>query len=165
MTAMAFFTGIDGLDTWNWSGTGSHQVVAISHVEKRGVGDTETTIVGYHDVMVAREFSLKAEDREETFKRYDVLHVVGIDQEAGVVRFQKIRPGEKNNGADAQFATFGMPREVAAAAAGQVRAGGRHHRRAGAGQAVRVHPAARGSERTTCRGGAVRKSVADRCAG
>lgn len=109
MTAMAFFTGIDGLDTWNWSGTGSHHVVALSHAEKHKVGDTETTTIEYHDVMVARAFSLKADDRDESFKRYDVLHVLGIDQQG--VRFQKIRPAEKNNGVDGQFPIFGMPRE------------------------------------------------------
>ncbi len=104
ITAMAFFTGIDGIDCWNWSGTLSHHTPSLSHKEK-GVTVCD-------DVMIGREFAVRAEDgAEESLRRYDVLHVLGID-EKNTVRLQKIRPGAKNDGADAQFPVFTAPRDM-----------------------------------------------------
>ena len=43
MTAMAFFTGIDGLDCWNWSGTGNHHVASFNN---KAFGDGQDFNVG-----------------------------------------------------------------------------------------------------------------------
>ena len=103
MIAMAFFTGIDGFDTWNWSGTGSHQAVSL---RRRGV-DKDSL-----DVMIGKPFSAKAENGvEESFKRYDVIHLLAVDNTAGSVRFQKIRPKGKNFGYDPQYPVFVMAQD------------------------------------------------------
>lgn len=114
--AMAFFTGIDGLDSWNWSGTGSHHTVSLCHREKRKVqsaeGEKQVAEWVYHDVMVGRPFARNAEDgTEESLARYDVLHVTAVEDQSGTVRFQKIRPGRKNHGVGDGYPRFVMPRE------------------------------------------------------
>ncbi|MBU0606703.1 MAG: hypothetical protein KKI08_02400 [Armatimonadetes bacterium] len=75
MTTLALFTGIDGVDQWNWSGTGNHHVPPELKPEA--------------DVMVAAPFTLKPEGQggaERHFVRYDVLHIVSAAD--GIVRFR-----------------------------------------------------------------------------
>lgn len=118
MTAMAFFTGIDGFDLWNWSGTGSHHTVALATPVRRTAAgpdgkNRQVTEMEYHDVMVGREFKAKGEDgAEETFRRYDVLHVLSLDAAAGTVRFQKVRPGGENHGVAPKYPAFTMPEKT-----------------------------------------------------
>ena len=90
MIAMGFFTGFDGFDTWNWSGTGNHHVPALSHRDRKG-GKTV-----YHDVTVKDAFEAKPEGAGPAvaFRRYDALHVLSVDAKTRVVRFQRI---EKKN--------------------------------------------------------------------
>lgn len=113
MFALGFFTGFDGLDLWNWSGTGSHHVPVLASTVRREVEGPDgkkrqVTETQYHDVMVAREFRAKAENgAEETFRRYDVLHILSV--EGGTARFQKIRPGAENHGVGPKFPFFTMP--------------------------------------------------------
>ncbi|MFC1596504.1 hypothetical protein ACFL5Q_00970 [Planctomycetota bacterium] len=110
MIAMAFFTGIDGVDTWNWSGTGNHHVPPPLAQNKNGQ-DYFTTGA---DVMLKDGFQLLPENvppqgKPEAFKRYDVLHVLSVDETAGVARFQKIRHGAKNHGVTDDQPVFAMP--------------------------------------------------------
>ena len=111
MIAMAFFTGIDGFDTWNWSGTGSHHVPPALLSGKKKDKDYFSSGA---DVMLAKGFRLAAEGTAEetekdTFKRYDVLHVLELDEAAETVRFQKIRHRAKNHGVAEEFPTYQMP--------------------------------------------------------
>ncbi|MFQ6098139.1 MAG: hypothetical protein ACE5O2_10475, partial [Armatimonadota bacterium] len=69
MIAFCFFTGCDGFDLWNWSGTGSHQVPPALEPDA--------------DVMVGKPFALRPEgagpDAPPTrFVRYDVLRVKSV---------------------------------------------------------------------------------------
>ncbi len=97
MIALGFFTGFDGFVTWNWSGTGNHHVPA--DLRKK---DKDGKWV-YSDVMVKDEFMCKAEDEQfplRLFNRYDVLHIVDIDSETDMVRFQlvdKAHPDKNEN--------------------------------------------------------------------
>ncbi|NOY79455.1 MAG: hypothetical protein GXP31_00470 [Kiritimatiellaeota bacterium] len=81
MTTLAFFTGIDGIVQWNWSGTGNH------HRPPPLKPDT--------DVMVGRPFRARPENAAgpappaREFRRYDVLHILGPGPD-GSVRFQRI---------------------------------------------------------------------------
>jgi len=115
MIAMGFFTGFDGFDTWNWSGTGSHHTVSLASPVRRTVEGPDgkkkqVTELECHDVMVGREFKAKAEDgSEETFRRYDAIHVLSLDAAAGTARFQKIRPRAENHGVAPKFPSFTMP--------------------------------------------------------
>ena len=113
MIAMGFFTGFDGFDTWNWSGTGSHHTVALGAtvketVERDGKRRQVTEWRG-HDVMVGRAFrATDASGREEFFGRYTVLHVLSRDAAARSIRFQRIRPGAKNHGVTDDQPVFAM---------------------------------------------------------
>jgi len=81
MTAMAFFTGIDGFDLWNWSGTGNHHVVTF---DKKAFGSEK-------DFVVGKPFTVISNDgRRTTLRRYDAVHVHAVDEAAKTVRFQVI---------------------------------------------------------------------------
>jgi hypothetical protein len=74
MVAMAFFTGIDGVTLWNWSGTTNPHVV-----------DPAACM----DYSVKDDFQAVAESGEvRTIQRYDSIHVLEIV--ADVARFQVI---------------------------------------------------------------------------
>jgi hypothetical protein len=105
MTAMAFFTGIDGFDTWNWSGTGNH------HQSPVLVGKDKDYFASGADVMLRDGFDLAPEGggKPEAFRRYDVLHVTAADKDTGMVRFQKILKNTKGYGIDDRHPTFSMP--------------------------------------------------------
>jgi len=111
MTAMAFFTGVDGLVLWNWSGTSSHHQPALrtrlrktKEVEGKKKAVYEWRL---HDVMVGKPFATKVPDKEdEQFKRYDALHVLTYDEDAASVSFQKIRPLEKDMGVSDEHPAF-----------------------------------------------------------
>lgn len=78
MSAMVFFTGIDGFDSWDW----------IAQPRYAGVPDpAEDT-----ELMVGRAFTCAAEGGrgDHLFQRYDVVHVVGYDPATGATRFQGI---------------------------------------------------------------------------
>jgi len=110
MIAMAFFAGIDGFDTWNWSGTGNHHVPPALAQNKNG----EDYFSSGADVMLRDGFqrspeNARPEGKPEAFKRYDVLHVLGVDETAGVARFQKIRHGAKDHGVSEDQPVFVMP--------------------------------------------------------
>lgn len=112
MIAMGFFTGFDGFDNWNWSGTDNHHIVTF-HKE---VKNTENILASknnsrrkYKDVMVGRYFQMKDENNvEENFYRYDLLHIVSVDDAYNTVRFQKIRPSAKNLGIGEQYPYYEM---------------------------------------------------------
>lgn len=93
MIAIAFFTGIDGFDTWNWSGTGNHHRPSPSHVEPK----TRKRVL--HDVTVKDTFEATADGAAQptAFRRYDALHILSVDDETGLVRFQRIE--KENHGA------------------------------------------------------------------
>jgi len=106
MTAMAFFTGIDGFDSWNWSGTGNHHAPPVL------LGKDKDYFTSGADVMLKDGFELPPEGegtKPETFQRYDVLHVTAADPETGLVRFQKIRKDVKGYGIGDDQPTFAMP--------------------------------------------------------
>jgi len=108
LTALAFFTGIDGFDSWNWSGTGSHHSVALRHrANPQAAGEP---VWVYHDVMVGRGFTRQADDGTPTaFQRYDVLHVTAVDDANATVRFQRIQPKRKGYGVGPDCPCFTMP--------------------------------------------------------
>jgi hypothetical protein len=111
MIAMTFFTGVDGLDCWNWSGTGSHHTVALRHRERpKAQATPQAGEWVFHDVMVGRDFARQADHgTPESFRRYDVLHVTAVDEPSGAVRFQKVRPKAKNCGVGDGYPRFVMP--------------------------------------------------------
>lgn len=80
MIAMAFFTGVDGITLWGWSGTNNPHVVNV--VEDR-------------DYTVGLAFALVPEDtatwgsKTTEFSRYDAVHVLHVDAN-GIARFQHI---------------------------------------------------------------------------
>jgi len=75
MCGLAFFCGIAGLDTWNWSGTGNHHYPDLRPEQ---------------DVMVNEAFRATAAGAAAAteFARYDMLHIVGAEE--GRIRFQKV---------------------------------------------------------------------------
>lgn len=74
MVAMAFFTGIDGLTLWNWSGTTNPHIVDPAACS---------------DYSVGRDFEAVAESgASRTIRRYDAIHILEIV--AAVARFQVI---------------------------------------------------------------------------
>ena len=86
MTAMSFFTGVDGIVNWNWSGTGDHH---------RTEGDIKAT----NTVQVGRTFEAIPEDLQRwparSMQRYDALYIrnvgEGVDNDA--VRYQFVDQG------------------------------------------------------------------------
>ncbi|MDQ1318631.1 MAG: hypothetical protein QG588_2293 [Candidatus Poribacteria bacterium] len=107
MIAMGFFTGFDGFDTWNWSGTGSHHAVPPLKTQR------DDKLV-YNDVMVKDSFQYIPEGADQnakpfSFKRYDVLHVLDVDEKAETVRFQII---EKDNQSGEYGITSDKPKYV-----------------------------------------------------
>ena len=112
MIAMAFFTGIDGFDTWNWSGTGNHHVPP-SLIPKKGDKDYFSSGV---DVMLKDDFEWLPQGaatgaKPERFRRYDVVHVLDADETSASARFQKIRRRAKNHGVTDDQPVFVMPIE------------------------------------------------------
>jgi len=98
MMTLAFFTGLDGLDQWNWSGTGNHQAPPPL---KEGA-----------DVMVGQPFTCKAEGeggQERAFARYDVLHVVGVVE--GVVRFRWLNKSDAKGSTADTAPVYAMKQE------------------------------------------------------
>ena len=87
MTALGFFTGFDGFDTWNWSGTGNHH--RPPPLERDA------------DVMVKEAFECRPEgvgaDAPGTrFARYDILRV--LSDAHGQVRFQRVDKAARDAG-------------------------------------------------------------------
>lgn len=78
MHAMAFFTGIDGIDQWDW----------FSDPRFAGVPDPALD----NHLMVGSPFTCAPEGggTAQAFARYDVLHVLDGDQATGETRFQLI---------------------------------------------------------------------------
>ena len=114
MIAMAFFTGIDGFDTWNWSGTGNHHVPPP--LTKKAPGQGEDYFSSGADVMLKDQIELTPENapagvQSELLKRYDVLHVLGVDEAKNIVRFQKIRHSAENRGVTNDQPVFALPIE------------------------------------------------------
>jgi len=113
MIAMALFTGIDGFDTWNWSGTGNHHTTpALAAGQERKAGGDYFSSGA--DVMLKNSFDLQAEgaatdDQPYRFRRYDVVHVIGLDEQRDLVRFQKIKPTAKDRGLGDAHLTYAMP--------------------------------------------------------
>ena len=114
MTAMAFFTGIDGFVCWNWSGTGNHDRPCVRHLEKNDSpkpGEPTDHWV-FNDVMFGEDFQIKAEGgQEEKFKRYDVAYILDVSS-ANIARFQKVRLDTPSiRGVDPRYPVFTLPEE------------------------------------------------------
>jgi hypothetical protein len=111
MTAMGFFTGFDGFDTWNWSGTGNHHRPSLRHRERvrdPKPGEPKQRRV-LHDVMFGRDIELTAEDgRKERFRRYDVAMILDVS-DAGIARLQKVRKDTKAREHDPRHPVFALP--------------------------------------------------------
>jgi hypothetical protein len=112
MIAMAFFTGIDGFDSWNWSGTGNHHLPpSLTHRDNR-----RDYFASGADVMIKDTFGLLPENAPpaatpERFRRYDVLHMLSIDEAKQTARFQKIRRGAQDYGVADDQPVYAMPIE------------------------------------------------------
>ena len=66
------------------------------------------------DVMLKDDLELLPENaaagsKRERLKRYEVVHVIGIDETDDVVRFQKIRHGAKHHGITDDQPVFALP--------------------------------------------------------
>lgn len=72
MTTLCFFTGCDGLVSWNWSGTGSHQIVKLE----------ADAYVMLRDECAVGELVLR---------RYDVIKIAEVAED-GTVSFQCVDP-------------------------------------------------------------------------
>ena len=107
MTVMGFFTGVDGFDSWNWSGTDSHHLPPdFFRKDKEG----RIFVVG-KDLMIGKGSEVVAVGAGPTIslKRYDIVHVVAVDMVAKTVRFQLIRSGKKDCGVGEAFPFYEMP--------------------------------------------------------
>lgn len=87
-TLLCLMSGTDGFDLWNWSGTGSHHT-------PRPFRTRENNEWRYNDIGLKDSFTARAGGAPEgqapmQFNRYDFIHVVGVDDATGLVRFQKI---------------------------------------------------------------------------
>lgn len=108
MHAMGFFTGFDGFDAWNWSGNSNHHRPTIDPVHRDG-DRPDTRMIGVKpaDVMLGKAFTLTGSDnKQETFQRYDVLHLLEYDRPSHEISFQKIRHGKKNHGWHKDYPVF-----------------------------------------------------------
>lgn len=95
MTTMCFFTGVDGAVLWNWSEFDNHHIAPPLIVKRN---DKE---VG-NDVMLKDGVSVKAEGAKDeaaafNFTRYDMLHILDVNKETGMVRFQQIATPNPTN--------------------------------------------------------------------
>lgn len=117
MTAMAFFTGIDGFDCWNWSGTSSHhhpvdllRLATEAKSSKSGFDPVDVILGSPLDLICdSRESGagkLTANDKMEHVQRYDVIHITDVDIDEKTLQFQKIRPSETSFGLGPDFPTF-----------------------------------------------------------
>jgi len=111
MTAMCFFTGCDGFDSWNWSGTGSHHTVDLDSDAEAMAADPYGSGA---DIMVGEAFECEPEGGGEALElaRYDVLHLVE-EEEEGVSRFQLIDKGNQgeNYGVGPGHPVYAMPKD------------------------------------------------------
>lgn len=87
-TFFCLMSGTDGFDLWNWSGTGNHHRPRPFKYQEKGEWK-------FSDIEVKDAFSCYAENAPAEaapmqFGRYDFIHVVGVEDATGVVRFQKI---------------------------------------------------------------------------
>jgi hypothetical protein len=103
MHAMLFFTGCDGFDLWNWSGTGNHHRPAL--FRDNSVKNPETGAVEkkreYLDVMVGKPFACVSDSgSKHEFQRYDALHIISVDDlgEAAFYQIDKNAPGNAKAG-------------------------------------------------------------------
>lgn len=94
MFALAFFTGFDGFVLWNWSGTGNHHILPPLRTK-----DNEGKWI-YHDVMVKEGFECipQGNSKPHVFNRYDVLHILNVDDESGLAQFQLIEKNSRDYG-------------------------------------------------------------------
>lgn len=87
-TFFCLMSGADGFDLWNWSGTGSHHLPRpFSYKEKDEVKYSD---IGVKDSFACRAVGVAADQPAMQFARYDFIHVVGVDEATGIVRFQKV---------------------------------------------------------------------------
>ncbi len=120
MFAMGFFTGFDGFDCWNWSGNESphraHSLDAEWFAKARARWENEN--FNALDEMLDKELELRPDGAApgtppQTLRRYDVIHILSVDESADTVRFQKVRPEvgpRKHWGVTDQFPTFVISR-------------------------------------------------------
>jgi hypothetical protein len=105
-----FFTGVDGFNAWNWSGTESLNTVALRR--KGEAGATGDPGWEYLDVVVGSAFDAMSDSgASQHFSRYDALHVLGLDDKTHEIRFQRILPTERDLGLGPQSAVYSAASE------------------------------------------------------
>ncbi|MCF6174741.1 MAG: hypothetical protein L3J71_03130 [Victivallaceae bacterium] len=84
MITMAFFSGVDGIVCWSWSGVGSHHEKPILNSKRKFAKNSYC--------MVKDDFTVKAADSgaEIILKRYDVIKLLAFNQATGEVTFKKV---------------------------------------------------------------------------
>ena len=100
-TFLSMMSGIDGIDLWNWSGTGNHQI--------------PRSITPGADIQVGETFFQLAEGSEgkkTRFNRYDIVHIASLDNSNGEVRFGRIDPNETGQDAGRKQQTLYKMRVV-----------------------------------------------------
>ena len=103
-TAMAFFAGCDGLVLWNSSASGAnhHQVPALTDgwlraVQRTSVGDKSdprTLMLGSGFALRSR--GARANTKKIVFRRYDVIHIVGVNQRQKITQFKKVNTANRS---------------------------------------------------------------------
>ncbi|MBN1673631.1 MAG: hypothetical protein JXR37_21470 [Kiritimatiellae bacterium] len=111
----SLFLGNDGVVLWNWSGTGNHHRPRPLVRAKASTAHGATGAEQWPEIMVGREFSLRARgaSRPTLFKRYDVVAVTEID-ERGQVSFQRFATAGGNpnrHKRDPEQPVFTMPKD------------------------------------------------------
>jgi hypothetical protein len=101
MIAMAFFTGIDGFDTWNGGRNSNSRVYTptlLDTVKKKDAAGKRVYRKVAADRMVKDAFTAKSEDgKSKSFERYDAIRVLSVDEETGMARFQELIKWDKKS--------------------------------------------------------------------
>ncbi len=81
MVAMAFFSGVDGIVCWSWSGTGTHHRNPVA---------TKKRYFKSNYVMFKNDFTAKTAKggKPIEFKRFDVVKILNIDEKSKTATIQ-----------------------------------------------------------------------------
>lgn len=92
MFAMAFFTGIDGVVQWNWAERWNHHEPPVLESLGSDAYMPRTLMVGspFSAPLSGRPRRRLPARRRETFERYELLHLLDVDTETGLARFQRL---------------------------------------------------------------------------
>jgi hypothetical protein len=84
MITMAFFSGVDGIVCWSWSGIGSHHENPVLNRKRK--------FAGGNYCMIKADLAVKAANggAKIILKRYDVIKLLAYNKATGDVTFKKV---------------------------------------------------------------------------